>query len=185
MQEFSLGSCPPSLALQGMRWSTIGDQRVMQLGLDWDTNEMSILMLAKLAKPLMGTARIVINALHIKGVAFGSGGSQSLPATEWPGVSSWLEKLFTDTLVKTMVEPRRRCFTLPAVDLRKKAVGGIIYVRVISANKLSWSSFKTSRRQQNGTTASTAFFWKWCNEQLHQQRDQQSICIDTVQLSIP
>lgn len=39
----------------------------MQLGLDWDTNEMSILMLAKLAKPLMGTARIVISALHIKG----------------------------------------------------------------------------------------------------------------------
>ncbi|CAL5186560.1 unnamed protein product [Lathyrus oleraceus] len=178
LQEFSLGSCPPSLALQGMRWSTIGDQRVMQLGFDWDTGEMSILMLAKLAKPLMGTARIVINNLHIKGdliltpildgkallysfvsapevrvgVAFGSGGSQSLPATEWPGVSSWLEKLFTDTLVKTMVEPRRRCFTLPAVDLRKKAVGSIIYVRVISANKLSRSSFKTSRRQQNGST---------------------------------
>ncbi|KAL5079598.1 hypothetical protein RYX36_008019 [Vicia faba] len=178
LQEFSLGSCPPSLALQGMRWSTIGDQRVMQLGFDWDTNEMSILMLAKLAKPLMGTARIVINNLHIKGdliltpildgkallysfvstpevrvgVAFGSGGSQSLPATEWPGVSSWLEKLFTDTLVKTMVEPRRRCFTLPAVDLRKKAVGAIIYVRVISANKLSRSSFKASRRQQNGSS---------------------------------
>ncbi|CAJ2636985.1 unnamed protein product [Trifolium pratense] len=178
LQEFSLGSCPPSLALQGMRWSTIGDQRVMQLGFDWDTNEMSILILAKLSKPLMGTARIVINSLHIKGdliftpildgrallysfvsapevrvgVAFGSGGSQSLPATEWPGVSSWLEKLFTDTLVKTMVEPRRRCFTLPAVDLRKKAVGGIIYVKVISANKLSRNSFKVSRRQQNGSS---------------------------------
>lgn len=62
------------------------------------------------------------------------------------------EKLFTDTLVKTMVEPRRRCFTLPAVDLRKKAVGSIIYVRVISANKLSRSSFKASRRQQNGSS---------------------------------
>ncbi|XP_004512919.1 uncharacterized protein [Cicer arietinum] len=179
LQEFSLGSCPPSLALQGMRWSTIGDQKVMQLGFDWDTNEMSILMLAKLAKPLMGTARIVINSLHIKGdlifipildgkallysfvsapevrvgIAFGSGGSQSLPATEWPGVSSWLEKVFTDTMVKTMVEPRRRCFTLPAVDLRKKAVGGIIYVRVISANKLSRSCFKAaSKRQQNGSS---------------------------------
>ncbi|KAJ1405713.1 Synaptotagmin-like mitochondrial-lipid-binding domain [Sesbania bispinosa] len=178
LQEFSLGSCPPSLALQGMRWSTVGDQRFMQLGFDWDTNEMSILLLAKLAKPLIGTARIVINSLHIKGdllispildgkallysfvstpevrigIAFGSGGSQSLPATEWPGVSSWLEKLFADTLVKTMVEPRRRCFTLPAVDLRKKAVGGIIYIRVISANKLSRSCFKASRRQQNGTT---------------------------------
>ena len=29
------------------------------------------------------------------GVAFGSGGSQSLPATELPGVSSWLVCLFT------------------------------------------------------------------------------------------
>lgn len=62
------------------------------------------------------------------------------------------EKLFTDTLAKTMVEPRRRCFTLPAVDLRKKAVGGIIYIRVISANKLSRSCFKTCRRQPNGTS---------------------------------
>ncbi|KAG5042205.1 hypothetical protein JHK87_006120 [Glycine soja] len=115
LQEFSQGSCPP-LALQGMLWSTIGDQRFLQLGFDWDTNEMSILLLAKLAKPLIGTARIVINSLHIKGdllaspildgkallysfistpevrigVAFGSNGSQSLPATEWPGISSWL-----------------------------------------------------------------------------------------------
>lgn len=59
-------------------------------------------------------------------------------------------KLFTDTLVKTMVEPRRRCFSLPAVDLRKYAVGGMIYVSVISANKLSRSNFKG--KQQNGTS---------------------------------
>ncbi|XLT05874.1 hypothetical protein HN51_044623 [Arachis hypogaea] len=26
LQEFSLGSCPPNVGLQGMRWSTIGDQ---------------------------------------------------------------------------------------------------------------------------------------------------------------
>jgi hypothetical protein len=39
----------------------------MRLGFDWDTNDMSILLLAKLAKPFMGTARIVINSLHIKG----------------------------------------------------------------------------------------------------------------------
>lgn len=63
-------------------------------------------------------------------------------------------KLFTDTLVKTMVEPRRRCISLPASDLRKKAVGGIIYVRVISANKLSRSCLKgsPSRRQLNGSS---------------------------------
>ncbi|XP_028786874.1 extended synaptotagmin-1-like [Neltuma alba] len=176
LQEFSLGTCPPSLGLQGIRWSTSGDQRVMQMGLDWDTNEMSILMLVKLAKPLMGTTRIVINSLHIKGdllfipildgkallysfastpevrigVAFGSGGSQSLPATVLPGVSSWLVKLFTETIFKTMVEPRRRCLYLPVVDFRRKAVGGIVHVTVISANKLSRSCFKG--RQQDGSS---------------------------------
>ncbi|KAJ4713403.1 Synaptotagmin like [Melia azedarach] len=176
LQEFSLGSTPPCLGLNGTRWSSSGDQQVMRLGFDWDTNNISILLLAKLAKPLLGTARIVINSLHIKGdlllmptlegkailysfisvpevrigVAFGSGGSQSLPATELPGVSSWLVKIFNETLVKTMVEPRRRCFSLPAVDLRKKAVGGIIYVKVISASKLSRSGLKGSpSRRQN------------------------------------
>ncbi|KAK7398912.1 hypothetical protein VNO78_10086 [Psophocarpus tetragonolobus] len=175
VQEFSLGSCPPSLGLQGMRWSISGGQRVLKMSFDWDTSEMSILMLAKLS---VGTARIVINSLHIKGdllvtpildgeallysfsstpevrigIAFGSGASQS--ATELPGVSSWLDKLFTDTLVKTMVEPRRRCFSLPVVNLRKTAVGGIIYVSVISANKIPRSSFKSSPslRQQNSTS---------------------------------
>ncbi|OIW16014.1 hypothetical protein TanjilG_04549 [Lupinus angustifolius] len=181
LQEFSLGSSPPSLGLQGMRWSTIGDQRVMQVNFDWNTNEMSILLLAKLAKPLMGTARIVINSLHIKGdlliipildgktllysfvstpevrigIAFGSGGSQSLPATEWPGVSYWLEKLFSDSLVKSMVEPRRRCLPLPAVVLRKKVVGCIVYIKVVSANKLSRNCFKVYRRQQNGTATTS------------------------------
>ncbi|PSR84718.1 Synaptotagmin like [Actinidia chinensis var. chinensis] len=177
LQGFSLGSSPPSLGLQGTRWSTSGDQRIMRLGFDWDSTDMNIMLFAKLAKPLMGTARIVINSIHIKGelllmpvldgkavmysflsapevrigVAFGSGGSQSLPATVLPGVSSWLVKLVTDTLVKTMVEPRRRCFTLPPVDLRKKVTGAIIYVTVVSASKLSRSNLKGSiaRRQQS------------------------------------
>jgi hypothetical protein len=35
-----------------------------------------------------------------------------------------------------MVEPRRRCFSLPAVDLKKHAVGGILNVSVISGNNL-------------------------------------------------
>ncbi|KAL9337608.1 hypothetical protein Peur_069377 [Populus x canadensis] len=177
LQEFSLGSCPPYLGPHGTCWSTSGDQRIMNLGFDWDTSDMSILLLAKLAKPLMGTARIVINSLHIKGelvlmpvldgravlysfvstpevrigVAFGSGGSQSLPATELPGVSSWLVKVLTDTLVKKMVEPHRHCYCLPAVDLRKKAVGGMVYVSVISARKLSRSNLRGSppRREQS------------------------------------
>ncbi|KAF8399118.1 hypothetical protein HHK36_014983 [Tetracentron sinense] len=177
LQDFSLGLCPPILGLHGTRWSTSGDQRIMRMGFDWDTNDMSIMLLAKLAKPLLGTARIVINSIHIKGdlllmpvldgkavlysfesspevrigIAFGSGGSQTLPATELPGVSSWLVKLFTDTLVKTMVEPRRRCYSLPSIDLRKKAVGGILSVTVISASKVVGSSTKgsPSRRQQS------------------------------------
>ncbi|CAI0400950.1 unnamed protein product [Linum tenue] len=169
LQEFSLGSSPPRLGLNGTRWATSGDQLVMHMGFDWDTRDMTIMLLAKLAKPL-GTARIVINSLQIKGdlllmpilegraflysfvstpdvrigVAFGSGGSQNLPATELPGVSSWLVKLCSDTLDKTMVEPRRRCFSLPAVDLRKKVVGGIVHVTVVSASKISRASFKGS-----------------------------------------
>lgn len=169
LEEFSLGSCPPTLGYQGMRWSTLGSQRIMHTSFDWDTDEMSIMLLAKLAKPLYGTARIVINYLHIKGdlqfmpvldgrailfsflsvpevrlgITFGSGGSQ-LPGTELPGVSSWLVKLLNDTLVKTMVEPRRRCLALPAVQLGKKAVGGILYVTVLAASQISRNGMKVS-----------------------------------------
>ncbi|KAH7851027.1 hypothetical protein Vadar_006275 [Vaccinium darrowii] len=177
LKEFSLGSRPPSLGLHGTRWSTKVDQQIMHFGLDWDSSDINIMLLAKLAKPLMGAARIVINSIHINGelllmpvlegkailysflstpevrigVAFGSGGSQSLPATELPGVSSWLVKLFTDTLIKTMVEPRRQCYVFPSVEMRKKSVAGIIYVTVVSASKLSRSNFKgsPSRRQQS------------------------------------
>jgi hypothetical protein len=39
----------------------------MRLGFDWNSHEMSVMFLAKLAKPLIGTCRIVINSLHIKG----------------------------------------------------------------------------------------------------------------------
>ncbi|KAL3645365.1 hypothetical protein CASFOL_010545 [Castilleja foliolosa] len=165
LQEFSLGSRPPLFGLHGTRWSTSGymKQRIMRLGFDWDTDEVYIMLFAKLAMPLMGTARIVVNSIHIKGdlllmpilegkavaysfvstpevrlgVAFGSGGGQSLPATELPGVSSWLVKVAIDTLNKRMVEPRRQCLALPAEDLQKKAVGGILYVTVLSATKLS------------------------------------------------
>ncbi|KAL0312737.1 UNVERIFIED_CONTAM: Multiple C2 and transmembrane domain-containing protein 1 [Sesamum radiatum] len=149
LQEFSLGSRPPLFGLHGTHWATSGDQRIMHCSFDWDTDDVNILLFAKLAMPLMGTARIVVNSIHIKGhlllmpilegkamtysfvstpdvrlgVAFGSGGSQSLPATELPGVSSWLIKLATDTLNKRLVEPRRQCLALPAEDLQKKAIG--------------------------------------------------------------
>ncbi|KAE9463914.1 hypothetical protein C3L33_04204, partial [Rhododendron williamsianum] len=137
LQGFSLGSCPPVLGLNGTRWSTSGDQLLMMPVLDGKA-----ILYSFLSSP---EVRI--------GVAFGSGGSQSLPATELPGVSSWLVKLSTDTLVKKMVEPRRCCLSLPSVDLRKKAVGGRIYVTVISATKLSKSNLKgsLSRRQHIST----------------------------------
>ncbi|XP_048500476.1 uncharacterized protein LOC104893574 isoform X2 [Beta vulgaris subsp. vulgaris] len=181
LEEFSLGSCPPSLGLQGMRWSTVGDQRILHTSFIWETEEMSIMLLAKLAKPLYGTARIAINYLLIKGdlqlmpvldgravlysfvsvpevrlgVALGSGGSQ-LPGMELSVVSSWLVKLLTDTLVKTMVEPRRRCLALSAVQLGKRAVGGILYVTVVGASHISKSLVRGSptRRQDDSNHAS-------------------------------
>ncbi|XP_068643741.1 synaptotagmin-2-like [Aristolochia californica] len=162
LEDLSLGSCPPSLGMHGIHWSTSGEQRIMRMGFDWDTNDMNIMFLAKMAKPLRGTARIVVNNLHIKGellimpildgqailfsfestpevrigVVFGSGASQGLPATELPGVSTWLVKICTETLSKTMVEPRRRCYSLPSTNLRKNAVGGLFSVKVVSASKL-------------------------------------------------
>ncbi|XP_020592907.1 synaptotagmin-5 [Phalaenopsis equestris] len=168
LQEFSLGSCPPNLGQNGVHWVTVGEQNVMRLDFEWDTNEMSVLLLAKLAKPLMGTARIVINSIYIKGdvlitpildgqallysfestpdvrigVAFGSGNGQTLPATELPGVSTWLVKILTETLARMMVEPRRACFSLPSRDLRKKAVGGLLSVTVVSVSNLHVNSVK-------------------------------------------
>lgn len=175
LQEFSLGSTAPLLGLHGTRWSTLGDRKIMHMGFDWDTNDVSIKLLVKLAKPLLGTARIVVNSLHMKGdlllmpvlegkallysfvstpevrinVAFGSGGNQSLPATELPVVSSFLVKVINDSLAKTMVEPRRRCYSMPAVDLYKKAVGGTLYVTVISASKLSKDNCARSQQCHN------------------------------------
>ncbi|KAL6847833.1 hypothetical protein ACP4OV_021961 [Aristida adscensionis] len=183
LQEFSLGSCPPTLGEQGMRWITLGDLQVMRLGFDWNSNEMSVMFLAKVAKPLIGTCRIVINSINIKGdlllipildgeailysfestpevrigVAFGSGGSQAVPGMELPGVSTWLVKLLTETIVKTMVEPRRLCFSLPPVDLRKRAVGGVLSVSVVSASNLSKKSTANelgNHQSSNGRTMS-------------------------------
>ncbi|KAE9467101.1 hypothetical protein C3L33_00987, partial [Rhododendron williamsianum] len=135
LRGFSLGSCPPTLGLHGTRWSTEVDQLLL----------MPVLEGKAILYSFLSTPEVRI------GVAFGRGGSQSLPATELPGVSSWLVKLFTDTLDKTMVEPRRQCHPLPFIELRKKAVAGIIYVTVISANKLSRSNLKgsPSRRQES------------------------------------
>ncbi|KAJ1684909.1 hypothetical protein LUZ63_016299 [Rhynchospora breviuscula] len=162
LQELTLGSCPPSLGQNGVHWITAGDQPVLRMGFGWDTNEMSVMFSAKFGKPLVGTARIVINSVHIKGdlllrpildgqavlysfesapevrinVAFGGGNGQSLPSTEFPGVSSWLVKLLSETIAKLMVEPRRLCFTLPPVNLRKKPVSGTVSVTIKAATNL-------------------------------------------------
>lgn len=38
------------------------------MGFEWDTNEMSVLIAAKLGGPLRGkTARIIVNSIHVKG----------------------------------------------------------------------------------------------------------------------
>lgn len=45
-----------------------------------------------------------------------------------------------------MVEPRRACFSLPSIDLRKKAVGGLLSVTVVSVRNLNVNSV----RRNNG-----------------------------------
>ena len=55
------------------------------------------------------------------------------------------EKLLIDTLNRIMVEPRRRCFPLPPVDLKKKAVGGIVSVTIVSARDLAKIDRRESR----------------------------------------
>lgn len=53
-----------------------------------------------------------------------------------------------------MVEPRRNCFSLPAVNLFKTAVAGVLSVTVMSASKLSRSNLRTSpsRKQHSSST---------------------------------
>ncbi|KAH7404885.1 hypothetical protein KP509_15G048600 [Ceratopteris richardii] len=156
LQEFFLGISPPILAMQKTFWSSKLDEQVFHMGFEWETSDMKVLLAGKLAG---GTARFVINSLYAKGdimvildgqallysftscpeirigMAFGSGG-QSVPATELPLIASWLEKLFKETLVRTMVEPQRRCFPLPAVSLKKHVSGAVFCITVISARNL-------------------------------------------------
>ena len=49
-----------------------------------------------------------------------------------------------ETLTRTMVEPRRGCYSLPSVDLWKTAVGGVLSVTVISAGKFGSKYLKSS-----------------------------------------
>jgi hypothetical protein len=110
------------------------------MGLEWDTNEMSVLLAAKLAGPLRGTsARVVINSIHIKGdlrivpildgqgilysfettpevkvgIAFGSG-SQSVPQTELPVLSTWLVCLLSIFVQSCLCELNRQGCGLPS-----------------------------------------------------------------------
>lgn len=53
--------------------------------------------------------------------------------------------MFVDTLNRTMVEPRRRCFALPSVDLKKHAVGGLLSVVVVSAQNVAKLETRDSR----------------------------------------
>ncbi|KMZ62571.1 hypothetical protein ZOSMA_452G00060 [Zostera marina] len=160
--EFFLGSRPPIVGLHGTQWHTSGDKRILQTSFDWVTNNMNIMFSVIMEKPFAGTARIIVHEIKIKGtlllmpildgqallysfectpelgveVSFGSGGSQSMPANGLPGVSSFLTKLFTDTVNKQMVEPRRGCLTLPIEQKRKEPVGGLVSVTIVSAKRL-------------------------------------------------
>jgi hypothetical protein len=61
-------------------------------------------------------------------------------------------KLLTETIAKTMVEPRRLCFSLPPVDLKKQAVGGVLSVTVVSASNLG----RKSRTNELGNLQSSS-----------------------------
>jgi hypothetical protein len=141
VQDFTLGTAPPMLGLQRTYWSMEdGSQPVLHMGLEWDTNEMSVLLAAKLAGPLRGTsARVVINSIHIKGdlrivpildgqgilysfettpevkvgIAFGSG-SQSVPQTELPVLSTWLVCLLSIFVQSCLCELNRQGCGLPS-----------------------------------------------------------------------
>lgn len=183
LQEFSFGTSPPALGLQRTYWTTEGDEQVLYMGFEWDTKEMKVLLAAK---AFTGIARFIVNSLYVKGdlrivsildgqavvfsfsnppevrigLAFGSG--QSLPATELPVVTSWLERLFSETLNRTMVEPRRKCIPLPAVSLKKHVTGGIISVTVSSGEKLdllaSLRGLSDKRPFTNGNGSTSSSF---------------------------
>ncbi|KAH0635745.1 hypothetical protein KY289_035660 [Solanum tuberosum] len=65
-----------------------------------------------------------------------------------------LVKLVNDSLAKRMVEPRHNCFSLPAVNLFRRVVVGVLSLTVMSASKLSRSNMWTSssRKQHNSST---------------------------------
>ena len=50
-----------------------------------------------------------------------------------------------------MVEPQCKCISLPAVNLKKSAIGGILSVTVVSANNIVRSNLKgaTLEKQLN------------------------------------
>lgn len=66
--------------------------------------------------------------------------------------SNLQEKLFIDTLNRTMVEPRRRCFSLPALDHKKKALGGIFAVTIVSAQNLAKPDHRESRAYSSSSS---------------------------------
>ena len=62
----------------------------------------------------------------------------------------------TETIVKTMVEPRRLCFSLPPVDLKKQAVGGVLSVTVVSASNLGKKGTPNELGNHQSLSRSTA-----------------------------
>lgn len=55
-----------------------------------------------------------------------------------------------------MVEPRRACFSLPSIDLRKKAVGGMLSVTVVSVSNLNVNSVRRNNAESSLTSSQSS-----------------------------
>lgn len=63
-------------------------------------------------------------------------------------------KILTENLAKLMVEPRRACFSLPSIELRKKAVGGMLSVTVVSVSNFNSVRRNNAESLQSSLTSS-------------------------------
>lgn len=55
-----------------------------------------------------------------------------------------------------MVEPRRACFSLPSIDLRKKAVGGMLSVTVVSVSNLNVNSVRRNNAESSQSSLTSS-----------------------------
>eukprot|EP00250_Pteridium_aquilinum_P006892 c16719_g1_i2 orf=702-3128(-) len=178
LQEFSLGLAPPALGIECTYWRTEGDEQVLHTGFHWDTNEMSILLAITFVGPIKKRVHVVVNNLHMKGdlrvvpildghcvlysfesppeVRIGAtigGDSDPSSMIEIPGIPFLLERIMLAILAKTMVEPQRRCFSFPAVNLQKHVSGAIISVTIVSGNNLGANRSSSNKLYKSSSSS--------------------------------